>query len=72
VDAAQLHATVIDEMRELFERYPGDMEFVLIMQTRTGERRLKFGDAYKVKAGDAGFKAELNGLLPPLAVTAAA
>ena len=37
------------------------MEFVLIMQTRTGERRLKFGDAYKVKAGDAGFKAELNG-----------
>ena len=33
------------------------------MQTRTGQRRLKFGDAYKVKAGDAGFKAELNGLL---------
>ena len=72
VDAAQLPATVIDDLRELFERYPGDMEFVLIMQTRTGERRLKFGDAYKVKAGDAGFKAELNGLLPPLAVTAAA
>ena len=72
VDAAQLPATVIDDLRELFERYPGEMEFVLIMQTRTGERRLKFGDAYKVKAGDAGFKAELNGLLPPLAVTAAA
>jgi DNA polymerase-3 subunit alpha len=72
VDAAQLPATVIDDLRELFERYPGDMEFVLIMQTRTGERRLKFGDAYKVKAGDAGFKAELNGLLPPAAVTAAA
>jgi DNA polymerase-3 subunit alpha len=72
VDAAQLPATVIDDLRELFERYPGDMEFVLIMQTRTGERRLKFGDAFKVKAGDAGFKAELNGLLPPAAVTAAA
>jgi DNA polymerase-3 subunit alpha len=71
VDAAQLPATVIDDLRELFERYPGDMEFVLIMQTRTGERRLKFGDAFKVKAGDAGFKAELNGLLPPVAVTAA-
>ena len=29
VDAAQLPATVIDDLRELFERYPGDMEFVL-------------------------------------------
>jgi DNA polymerase III subunit alpha len=72
VDAAQLPATVIDDLRELFERYPGDMEFVLIMRTRTGERRLKFGDAYKVKGGDAGFKAELNGLLPAMAVSAAA
>ena len=41
------------------------------MHTRTGLRRLKFGDAYKVEARNAGFKAELNGLLPP-AVTAAA
>jgi DNA polymerase-3 subunit alpha len=72
VDAAQLPASVIDDLRELFERYPGDMEFVLIMQTRTGERRLKFGDGYKVKGGDAGFKAELNSLLPALAVSAAA
>jgi DNA polymerase-3 subunit alpha len=72
VDAAQLPASVIDDLRELFERYPGDMEFVLIMQTRTGERRLKFGDGYKVKGGDAGFKAELNSLLPAMAVSAAA
>ena len=70
VDASQLPATVIDDLRELFERYPGDMEFVLEMHTRTGIRRLKFGDAYKVKARDAGFKAELDGLLP--AVPAAA
>ena len=33
------------------------------MHTRTGLRRLKFGDAYKVKARDAGFKAELDVLL---------
>jgi DNA polymerase-3 subunit alpha len=71
VDAGQLPPTVIDDLRELFERYPGDMEFVLEMHTRTGIRRLKFGDAYKVKARDAGFKAELDGLLPA-AVTAAA
>jgi DNA polymerase-3 subunit alpha len=71
VDAGQLPPTVIDDLRELFERYPGDMEFVLEMHTRTGIRRLKFGDAYKVKARDAGFKAELDGLLP-VAATAVA
>jgi DNA polymerase-3 subunit alpha len=63
VDAAQLPASVVDDLRELFERYPGDMEFVLEMHTRTGLRRLKFGDNYKVKARDAGFKAELEALL---------
>ena len=63
VDAAQLPASVIDDLRELFERYPGDTEFVLEMHTRTGLRRLKFGEAYKVKARDAGFKAELDVLL---------
>ena len=35
---------VLDDLRELFERYPGDTEFVLEMHTRTGVRRLKFGD----------------------------
>ena len=41
VDAARLQATVIDDLRELFERYPGDDDFVLEMQTRTGLRRLR-------------------------------
>jgi DNA polymerase-3 subunit alpha len=63
VDAAQLPASVVADLRELFERYPGDSEFVLEMHTRTGLRRLRFGDAYKVKARDAGFKAELEALL---------
>ena len=43
VDAAQFPPTVIDDLRELFERYPGDSMFVLEMHTRTGLRRLKFG-----------------------------
>ena len=73
VDAAQLPATVIDDLRELFERYPGETEFVLEMHTRTGLRRLKFGDALQGRRrATPGCKAELNGLLPPLAVTAAA
>ena len=38
VDASQLPATVVDDLRELFERYPGENEFVLEMHTRTGLR----------------------------------
>ena len=74
VDAAALSANVIDELRDLFERYPGDTEFVLEMHTRTGLRRLKFGPNYKVAARNAGLKVELDELLPPArqAVTAAA
>jgi DNA polymerase-3 subunit alpha len=72
VDATKLQAAVIDELRELFERYPGDSEFVLEMHTRTGLRRLKFGAGYKVKARDAGFKAELEQLLGAATRAAAA
>jgi DNA polymerase-3 subunit alpha len=71
VDAAQLPASVVDDLRELFERYQGDTEFVLEMHTRSGIRRLRFGDAYKVKARDAGFKAELEELLGAATLAAA-
>jgi DNA polymerase-3 subunit alpha len=71
VDAAQLPASVVDDLRELFERYQGDTEFVLEMHTRSGVRRLRFGDAYKVKARDAGFKAELEELLGSATLAAA-
>jgi DNA polymerase III subunit alpha len=71
VDAAQLPASVVEDLRELFERYPGDSEFVLEMHTRSGLRRLRFGDNYKVKARDAGFKAELEELLGSATLAAA-
>jgi DNA polymerase-3 subunit alpha len=71
VNAAQLPASVVDDLRELFERYPGDSEFVLEMHTRSGLRRLRFGDNYKVKARDAGFKAELEELLGSATLAAA-
>jgi DNA polymerase-3 subunit alpha len=63
VDAAKLEAAVIDDLRELFERYPGDAEFVLEMHTATGLRRLKFGETYKIAGRNAGLKAELDRLL---------
>jgi DNA polymerase-3 subunit alpha len=63
VDATRLEAAVIDDLRDLFERYPGDSEFVLEMHTATGLRRLKFGDGYKIAGRNAGLKAELDRLL---------
>ena len=70
VDAARLQPTVIAELRDLFERYPGDGEFVLVMHTRSGVRCLRFGDGYKIASRDAGLKAELRDLLGPAPVPA--
>jgi DNA polymerase-3 subunit alpha len=71
VDATRLPSTVIADLRELFERYPGDAEFVLEMHTAAGLRRLRFGDGYKIAGRNAGLQAELNRLLgratPPAA-----
>jgi DNA polymerase-3 subunit alpha len=71
VDAAQLPATVVEDLRDLFERYPGDSEFVLEMHTRTGLRRLRFGESYRVAARNAALKAELDALLGAAAPAAA-
>jgi DNA polymerase-3 subunit alpha len=66
----QLPATVLEDLRELIGRYPGDTEIVLTIQTRTGVRRLKLGPEYKVQARDAGLRAELDALLPVAASAA--
>jgi DNA polymerase-3 subunit alpha len=42
--------------------------FVLEMHTRTGLRRLKFGESYRVAARNAALKAELDELLGPIPV----
>jgi DNA polymerase-3 subunit alpha len=65
VDAGRLRAAVIDDLREVFERYPGEAEFVLEMQTRAGLRRLRFGAEYRVAGRNAGLAAELRRLLGP-------
>jgi DNA polymerase III subunit alpha len=71
VEASQLPASVVEDLRELFERYPGETEFVLEMHTRTGLRRLKFGAGYRVSARDAGLRQELDQLLGVKATAAA-
>jgi DNA polymerase-3 subunit alpha len=72
VAAGRLPASVIEDLRELLERYPGDSDFVLEMHTRTGVRRLRFGAAYRVAARHAGLSAELEQLLGPVPAPAGA
>src|SRR5918997_986182 len=71
VDAARLEATVITELRDLFERYPGPDDFVLEMQTRTGLRCLRFGGDYRIAARNGALKSELRTLLGDAPVQAA-
>jgi DNA polymerase-3 subunit alpha len=76
VDAGRLPASVIDELKRIFEDFPGESEVLLEVHTRTGRRKLRFGDEFKVAARNAALKAELarvlgEAVLPP-AVTAAA
>ncbi|MDP9293995.1 MAG: DNA polymerase III subunit alpha [Actinomycetota bacterium] len=73
LDAGSLPAGAIEELKRIFEDFPGDCEVVLEMQTRSGPRRLRLGDGYRVAARNAGLKAELDRLLVaarPVAVPA--
>ncbi len=65
VDAGRLPASVIDELKRIFEDFPGESEVVLEVHTRTGRRRLRFGDEFRVAGRNAGLKAELDRVLGP-------
>ena len=70
VDAGRLPATVIDELKRVFEDFPGESEVVLEVHTRTGLRRLRFGDDFKVAGRNAALKAELDRVLGPAVLRA--
>ncbi len=69
VRAAQFGPRLVEELKALFEAFPGDCEVVLEMETRDGTRRLRFGQAYAV-APSAALRAELDQLLGPRALAA--
>jgi DNA polymerase-3 subunit alpha len=69
VRAAEFGPQLLEELKSLFEAFPGDCEVVLEMQTREGTRRLRFGDAYRVTPS-AALRAELDQLLGPRALAA--
>ena len=62
IHAGEFGATLIDELKAVFEAFPGEAEVLLEMDTRAGKRRLKFGDGYKVRPS-AALHAELDALL---------
>ena len=69
IDAADFAAGLVDDLKTVFESFPGESEVVLVMSTRAGERRLRFGSGYKVAPGPA-LRAELDQLLGPTALAA--
>ncbi|MGH2955526.1 MAG: DNA polymerase III subunit alpha, partial [Solirubrobacterales bacterium] len=48
IDASAFGASLVDELKAVFEHFPGDEEVTLEMETRDGLRRLRFGEGYRV------------------------
>jgi DNA polymerase-3 subunit alpha len=64
VDAARLPASFIEDLKQLIESHPGPAELVLEMDTRTGCRCLRLGEAYRV-APTPTLHAELEQIMAP-------
>ncbi|MGH2951714.1 MAG: OB-fold nucleic acid binding domain-containing protein, partial [Solirubrobacterales bacterium] len=69
IDAAGFAPGVVEELKTLFESFPGESEVLLEMRTREGTRRLRFGTEYRVTPSPA-LRAELDQLLGPRALAA--
>ncbi len=69
VRAAEFGPRLVDELKSLFETFPGDCDVLLEMETREGIRRLRFGDEYCVTPS-AALRAEIDQLLGPRALAA--
>jgi DNA polymerase III subunit alpha len=62
LDATALPATVVEDLKAIFENFPGESVVVLEMQTSAGPRRLRLGAGYKVSR-NAALHTELDELL---------
>jgi len=70
VEAGRLPASVIGELKRIFEDFPGESEVVLEVHTRSGLRRLRFGEGFRVAGRNAALKAELARVLGSAVVQA--
>ena len=62
--SADFAPTLLEELKAVFDHFPGDTEVMLRMQTREGPRTLRFGSDYKVRDSSA-LRAELDVVLGP-------
>jgi DNA polymerase-3 subunit alpha len=62
INAGSFGVSLVDELKAVFESFPGETEVVLEMETREGLRCLRFGSGYRVKPS-AALHAELDALL---------
>jgi DNA polymerase-3 subunit alpha len=69
LDAGRVGVTVIEELKAVFDAFPGENEVLLEMRTREGVRRLRFGHEYRVTPSPA-LRAEIDQLLGPAAIAA--
>jgi DNA polymerase III subunit alpha len=69
INAADFGPTLVEELKSVFASHPGENEVVLVMETRAGPRRLRFGRDFRVSASH-GLRAELDSLLGPQALAA--
>jgi DNA polymerase-3 subunit alpha len=69
LDAAQLPASVVDELKHVFGNHAGESEVVLDIRTSAGPRTLRLGEGYRV-AQTPSLRAELQNILGPAAVQA--
>ena len=62
IDASAFGVSVIEELKNVLENFPGDSEVLLVMKTRQGIRELQFGHEYCVRRS-AALDAEIDALL---------
>jgi DNA polymerase-3 subunit alpha len=71
VDLSVLGASAIEDLKHAIEDFPGPAEVVLDVDTSTGVRRLKLGEAFRVQHTPT-LRAELEHALAPLRAAATA
>ena len=69
VRAAQFGPHLVEELKTLFESFPGRSEVLLEMKTREGTRTLRFGDSYRISPSPP-LRAQLDELLGPRSLAA--
>jgi len=69
IDASRYRAELVEELKSLFETYPGGTEVTIEMRSGEAVRHLRFGESYRVDPGH-GLRTELDQLLGPAALAA--